>query len=116
MVSSMVSATRHKKMNESSVSLHDEIVSNVTARIHKEAKEYYEAPMKLLEGFEDLEGLLSGVSVFQCVCLSVCMCVELVFVSFCLSVCVSGCLPVCLFVCLFVCVCHAAHCNAILYI
>ena len=60
MVSGMVSATRHKKMNESSVSLQDEIVSNVTSRIHKVAKMYYEAPMKLLEGFEDLEGLLSG--------------------------------------------------------
>lgn len=64
MVSSMISATRHKKMNESSVSLHDEIVVNVTARIHKEAKDYYEAPMKLLEGFESLEGLLSGETEF----------------------------------------------------
>ena len=64
MVANMINSTRNKKMNESSVHLQDEIVTNVMARIHKETKDYYEGPMKLLEGFETLEGLLSGTMTF----------------------------------------------------
>ena len=60
MVASMISSTRNKKMNECSVHLQDETVTDITARIHKQAKDYYEGPMKLLEGFEALEGFLSG--------------------------------------------------------
>ena len=62
MVASMISSTRNKKMNECSVHLQDETVTDITARIHKQAKDYYEGPMKLLEGFETLEGFLSGTN------------------------------------------------------
>lgn len=60
LVSGMIGSTRHSKMNESSVSLQDEIVYDVTTRIHNAAKHYFEAPMKLLKGFESLESFLSG--------------------------------------------------------
>jgi ABC-type protease/lipase transport system fused ATPase/permease subunit len=60
MVAGMISSTRHRKMNESSVNLQDEIVQNVASRIHQKAKDYFEGPLKLLEGFDALEGLLSG--------------------------------------------------------
>ena len=62
MVANMISSTRHKKMNECSVHIQDETVNEITARIHKQVKDYYEGPMKLLEGFETLEGFLSGKS------------------------------------------------------
>ena len=65
MVASMISSTRNKKMNECSVHLQDETVTDITARIHKQAKDYYEGPMKLLEGFETLEGFLSGTNFLQ---------------------------------------------------
>ena len=65
MVASMISSTRNKKMNECSVHLQDETVTDITARIHKQAKDYYEGPMKLLEGFETLEGFLSGKEYLQ---------------------------------------------------
>ena len=61
----MISSTRNKKMNECSVHLQDETVTDITARIHKQAKDYYEGPMKLLEGFETLEGFLSGTNFLQ---------------------------------------------------
>ena len=61
MIGGMISATRHKKMNESSVSMQDEIFLDVTARIHKQAQDYYAAPLKLLDCFESLEELLSGI-------------------------------------------------------
>ena len=47
-------------MNESSVSMQDEIFLDITARIHKQAQDYYAAPLKLLDCFESLEELLSG--------------------------------------------------------
>ena len=58
MVANMISSTRHKKMNECSVHIQDETVNEITARIHKQAKDYYEGPMKHLQVFEYKTSLL----------------------------------------------------------
>jgi hypothetical protein len=61
MVSFMMNETRNKKMNESSASPQDEIVTSIIDRIHAQVKDYYAAPLKLLECFEAIDDLLSGI-------------------------------------------------------
>ena len=60
MVKNLMTTLRHKKMNESSVQLSDEIVADVTSRINEVAKDYFKEPTKLLQKFEVLDELLSG--------------------------------------------------------
>lgn len=61
MVSFMMNETRNKKMNESSASPQDEIVTSIIDRINEQVKHYYAAPLQLLECFEAMEDVLSGI-------------------------------------------------------
>ena len=60
MLTSMMTSTRHKKMNESSVNFSDEVVHAVIGRLHSEATKFFDAPLRMLEGFVVLEEVLSG--------------------------------------------------------
>ena len=51
---------KQAKLNDSSVSLNDSIVLNLTQLIHKNLMKYYEAPAELLKRFDNIEKLLSG--------------------------------------------------------
>lgn len=60
LVQEMMVASRHKRMNESSVSLHDEIVADIKKRIQEQLSKFYAAPSELLKKFHILDKLLSG--------------------------------------------------------
>jgi hypothetical protein len=60
MVSFMMNETKNKKMNESSASPQDEVVTGIIDRIHAQVKDYYAAPLKLIECFEAMEDVFSG--------------------------------------------------------
>ena len=55
-----VTMIQNKKLNESSVSLTDEIVIDITSRVHQQLSIYFEAPAQLLERFAVINKLLSG--------------------------------------------------------
>ena len=67
MVQTLMTTLRHKKMNESSVSMNDEIVKEVESRINTVCDKYFEAPTKLLSRFDAIEDLLSGVDMARVV-------------------------------------------------
>ena len=60
MISFMMNETKNQKMNESSAGPEDEIVTSIIDRIHVQVKDYYAAPLKLLECFEAMRDVLSG--------------------------------------------------------
>ncbi|RYH30478.1 hypothetical protein EON65_05000, partial [archaeon] len=60
LVQELMINSRHKRMNESSVSLHDEIVADVKKRIQEQLTKFYAAPSALLKKFHVLDKLLSG--------------------------------------------------------
>jgi len=60
MCHNLMTSLRHKKMNESSVAMTDEVVRQVTHRINDATSAYYDAPLGLLSNFSVLENLLSG--------------------------------------------------------
>lgn len=60
LIKNLMTTLRHKKMNESSVQLTDEVVKDTTERIHAVAERFYAEPTALLDKFDVLEELLSG--------------------------------------------------------
>lgn len=60
LMANSINGGRHRKMNECSVTMTDEVVLSVVKRIHGVLEEFYDEPNKLLERFMKLEALLSG--------------------------------------------------------
>ncbi len=60
MCHNLMTSLRHKKMNESSVAVTDEVVRQTTHRINDSVSAYFDAPISLLANFAVLESLLSG--------------------------------------------------------
>ena len=60
MVHNLMTTLRHKKMNESSVSMTDDIIRTMTHRINQATSKFFDAPTALLERFSVLDNLLSG--------------------------------------------------------
>eukprot|EP01038_Epipyxis_sp_PR26KG_P004763 gene4763-6681_t len=60
LIQDMLIYARHKKMNESSVTLMDQIVTDVKMRIYDKISEYFVHPQKLLEKFAIFDKLFSG--------------------------------------------------------
>jgi dynein heavy chain len=65
MVQNLMTTLRHKKMNESSVSMSDEIVTEVSYRINTVIDDYFVAPTKLLQKFKVIDDLLSGTEMVK---------------------------------------------------
>jgi dynein heavy chain len=60
LLTDMLVNSRHKKMNESSVSITDEIVYDIKDRILEQLERFYVAPNSLLKKFDILNQLFSG--------------------------------------------------------
>jgi hypothetical protein len=60
MIANMLTSSRHKRMNESSVTLTDSIVVDSTNRINTALAEHFQGPALLLEKLVALDELLSG--------------------------------------------------------
>lgn len=56
-----IADAKQAKLNDSSVSLNDQIVLNLTNLMHKNLMKFYEGPAELLKRFESIDKLLSGV-------------------------------------------------------
>lgn len=60
MIANMLTSSRHKRMNESSVALTDNVVLDSTSRINGALQKHFKGPSLLIEKLNALDELLSG--------------------------------------------------------